>query len=42
MVTSSRGVRLPLFSGAVAAPLLLLVIGIDGATRAGYDTWRHG
>jgi Protein of unknown function (DUF998) len=41
MGASSR-TRLLLLAGAVAALLLLLVIGVDGATRPGYDAWHHG
>ncbi|GAB3430961.1 DUF998 domain-containing protein [Flindersiella endophytica] len=42
MLESSRRARPLLLAGAVAAPLLLLVIGVDGSTRSGYDTWHHG
>lgn len=28
--------------GAVAGPLVIVVVLIDGATRPGFDLWRHG
>lgn len=39
---ASWRVRASSAAGAVAAPLLLVVIAVDGATRPGYDVWQHG
>jgi hypothetical protein len=42
VVNATINRRALLASGAIAGPLLLLVILIDGATRPGYDAWRNG
>ncbi len=42
MTTNPLPSRWPAVCGIIAGPLLMLVLLVDGATRPGYDQWRHG
>lgn len=38
---NDRAIRASLACGIVGPPLFVVVLLVDGATRAGYDPWRH-
>jgi hypothetical membrane protein len=40
-IESSGGLRLLLIGGAVGPPLFILAFLVEGATRPGYNPWRH-